>query len=70
MRLSAGELDVWKAWIRLTLADLERALAWPPARRTEARVRWLFFIPYSIPVTGRRPAGVASPSEDRQGGVA
>jgi hypothetical protein len=66
----AGELDVWKPWIRLTLADLERALAWPPARRTEAWVRWLFFIPYSIPVTGRRPAGVASPSADRQGGVA
>lgn len=65
-----GELDVWKPWIRLTLADLTRALAWPPARRTETWVRWLFFIPYSIPVTGRRPAQLAPPPAGRHGGVA
>ena len=31
-----GELDVWKAWIRLTVNDLQRALAWPASRRREA----------------------------------
>jgi hypothetical protein len=65
-----GELDVWKPWIRLTLADLTRALAWPPARRTETWVRWLFFIPYSIPVPGRPAARPARPPVGRQGGVA
>ncbi len=68
--IPAGQLKVWKPWIRLTRADLQRALAWPPARRTERWMRWLFAIPYSIPVTGRRPSGMVSPSVDRHGGVA
>lgn len=58
--LPRGEVEAWQPWIRLTLADLERAMAWPAARRSSAWVRWLFMIPYSIPVTGRRRAGSAS----------
>ena len=65
-----GELDVWKAWIRLTVNDLQRALAWPASRRREAWARWLFAIPYSIPVTGRRPRDVATRSAGRHGGAA
>ncbi len=65
-----GELDAWKSWIHLTLADLARALAWPPPKRTETWVRWLFFIPYSIPVPARRHAELTPPSADRHGGVA
>jgi len=66
----SGELNVWKTWIRLTVADLQRALAWPAGRRTEAWARWLFDIPYSIPVTGRRPREVAPRSAGRHGGAA
>src|SRR2546430_17462251 len=65
-----GELDVWKAWIRLTVNDLQRALAWPASRRREAWARWLFAIPYSIPVTGQRPRDVATRSVGRHGGAA
>src|SRR5207247_10680592 len=65
-----GELDVWKAWLRLTVNDLQRALAWPASRRREAWARWLFAIPYSIPVTGRRPRDVATRSAGRDGGEA
>jgi hypothetical protein len=64
------ELDVWKVWIRLTLTDLQRALAWPASRRTEAWARWLFAIPYSIPVAGRRARDVLPRSAGRHGGVA
>jgi hypothetical protein len=46
-----GDLDRWKTWIRLTLRDLRRALGWPAERRNDAWVRWLFLIPYSIPVS-------------------
>lgn len=49
-----AEARVWKAWIRLVLADLSRALSWPAGRRGEAWIRWLFLIPYSIPVSGER----------------
>lgn len=48
-----GELDSWKSWIRLLLADLRRALAWPEPRRTEAWVRWLFLIPYGLPTRSK-----------------
>jgi hypothetical protein len=65
-----GEVDLWEPWIRLTIADLRRALAWPAGRRTEAWVRWLFNIPYSIPVTGARPAQVVPRSAGRHGGAA
>ncbi len=65
-----GELNQWRTWIRLTLGDLQRALAWPPGQRTEAWVRWLFDIPYSIPVTPRRPARVEPSAADRHGGAA
>ncbi len=64
------ELDAWKPWIRLTLGDLQRAMAWPAARRNEAWVRWLFVIPYSIPVTGRRRVRTIPHSADRPGGAA
>jgi len=46
----AGELPRWKLWIRLVLADLRRALSWPASERNGAWGRWLFLIPYSIPV--------------------
>src|SRR5206468_12428322 len=57
-----GEFDLWKTWIRLTIGDLQSALVWPADRRTEAWVRWLFHIPYSVPVTRRRPSEVARTS--------
>jgi hypothetical protein len=65
-----GELNAWKGWIRLTINDLQRALAWPEGRRTQAWARWLFDIPYSIPVTRMEPAETAPRSMDRQGGAA
>ena len=66
----APDLDVWKPWIRLVLADLTRALAWPPTRRTETWVRWLFFIPYSIPVPRKRVARQGPPPAGGHGDVA
>ncbi len=65
-----GDLEAWRPWIRLVLGDLQRALAWPAGRRTEAWARWLFAIPYSIPATGRRHAGRMPHSIDRRGGGA
>jgi len=65
-----GELDLWKTWIRLTIGDLQSALVWPADRRTEAWVRWLFHIPYSVPVTRRRPSEVAPRAVGRHGGAA
>jgi len=65
-----GELDLWKAWIRLTIGDLQSALVCPADRRTEAWVRWLFHIPYSVPVTRRRRSEVAPRSVGRHGGAA
>lgn len=44
---------VWGPWIELVRVDLQRALTRPPARRTEAWARWLFFIPYSVPTPRR-----------------
>jgi hypothetical protein len=46
----ASETVLWRPWIRLALLDFRRALRWPPSRRTEAWCRWLFLIPYSLPV--------------------
>lgn len=43
----------WGPWIELVRVDLQRALTRPPARRTEAWARWLFFIPYSVPTPRR-----------------
>ncbi len=60
----ATHFDVWRPWIRLTLADLTRALSWPPARRTDAWIRWLFVIPYSIPVTGQPSLEAPDPRGD------
>ena len=51
----ADEAQRWQPWIRLVLHDLRWALFWPSSRRTEAWYRWLFLIPYSIPVP--RPTG-------------
>jgi hypothetical protein len=51
--IPADELPRWRSWIRLVLADLRRALAWPANQRSSAWGRWLFLIPYSVPV--RRP---------------
>lgn len=44
-----GEDEAWKTWIQLVVADLHRALAWPPDRRTESWARSLFQIPRDIP---------------------
>lgn len=49
-----AELPAWRPWIRLAATDLEHALAWPPSKRDGAWVRWLFLIPYAIPVGGPR----------------
>jgi hypothetical protein len=43
----------WGPWIELVRVDLQRALTRPPARRTAAWARWLFFIPYSVPTPRR-----------------
>jgi hypothetical protein len=48
-----GELGRWRPWIRLVRIDLQRALSWPPADRSDAWARWLFLIPYAIPVGPR-----------------
>ncbi|HEV8643782.1 MAG TPA: hypothetical protein VGV13_22170 [Methylomirabilota bacterium] len=48
------ELELWKPWIRLVRADLQRALSWALGKRTESWIRWLFLIPYAIPMSGRR----------------
>jgi hypothetical protein len=44
------ERPAWRRWIRVVVADLERALSWPPTKRHDAWARWLFLIPYSVPV--------------------
>jgi hypothetical protein len=48
--LPRGELARWTPWMRLLRRDLMRALGWSVERRSEAWARWLFLIPYSIPV--------------------
>src|SRR4029450_399327 len=40
-------------WVPVALAVLRRALASTPSPRSEEWMRWLFLIPYSIPVRGR-----------------
>jgi hypothetical protein len=53
---------VWGPWIELVRVDLQRALTRPPARRTEAWARWLFFIPYSVPTPRRRRRSAGQPT--------
>ena len=57
----AGEAAAWRRWIDHVREDLARALGRPPAQRTQAWARWLFFIPYSIPVPRRRPSPRSAP---------
>jgi hypothetical protein len=47
-------LSTWRPWVELVRLDLQGALARPPARRTQAWARWLFLIPYGVPMP--RPA--------------
>jgi len=47
------EAAAWRSWIDLVRVDLARAVAQPPARRTQAWAQWLFLIPYSVPVPPR-----------------
>lgn len=51
--IPTDDLETWKPWLRLVRTDLLRALAWPEEKRSEAWIRWLFLIPYSIPTSGR-----------------
>ena len=52
-RLVPGaETATWRLWSELVRADLERALR-VPRRRSQAWARWLFLIPYSVPVPRR-----------------
>jgi hypothetical protein len=60
-----AEAPAWRPWIDLVRTDLARALSRPPALRTQAWARWLFLIPYSVPVPRRglratRPVGDGS----------
>jgi hypothetical protein len=48
-----SEVAAWRAWIELVRVDLARALARPPGLRTQAWARWLFLIPYSVPLPRR-----------------
>jgi hypothetical protein len=45
----------WGRWIEYVRLDLLRALGRPPELRTQAWARWLFFIPYSAPLSRRAP---------------
>lgn len=42
-----GEMDDWRGWIQLVVAQLKDVLQWPAARRNEAWAHWLFLIPWS-----------------------
>ena len=53
--MPVGEAAPWRRWIDHVREDLARALGRAPAQRTHAWARWLFFIPYSIPVPPRAP---------------
>jgi hypothetical protein len=53
-KVPRDEAELWDGWIRMVLVDLARALAWPEERRTDAWLRWLFLIPYSLPVPKQR----------------
>jgi hypothetical protein len=50
-----GRANAWRGWIDVVRADLMRALDQPPALRTQAWARWLFFIPYRAPFPRRAP---------------
>jgi hypothetical protein len=53
-RLVPGaEASAWRLWIDVVRGDLERALRHPRARHSQAWARWLFLIPYSVPVPRR-----------------
>jgi hypothetical protein len=61
VRLVPGaEAAVWRLWIDVARADLERAMRHPRARRSQAWARWLFLIPYSLPVPRRGRLRVVS----------
>jgi len=60
-RIPPPELEAWQFWVRLVLADLRQALASTPSPRNEEWVRWLFLIPYSIPVRGLAAGRPRSP---------
>lgn len=62
------ELEAWKPWVRLALADLRQALAPTRSQHNEEWLRWLFLIPYSIPVRGRgaRPPRSPWPGEPQK----
>ena len=61
MRLVPGaETAAWRLWIDVVRADLERAMQHPRARRSQAWARWLFLIPYSLPVPRRGRLRVVS----------
>jgi hypothetical protein len=47
----APAVEAWRPWVRLVVADLRAALVWPAPRRDASWVRWLFLIPYSVPVS-------------------
>jgi hypothetical protein len=51
--VAGAAAPAWRAWIELVRLDLERALRRPPAERSQAWARWLFLIPYSLPVPRR-----------------
>ena len=57
----AHETARWQPWLRTLRHDLRRALAWPISRRTDPWCRWLFLIPYSIPVPSTRSSSPARP---------
>jgi hypothetical protein len=60
-RLVPGaETAAWRLWIDVVRTDLERALHHPRARRSQAWARWLFLIPYSVPVPRRGRLRVVS----------
>jgi len=44
----ADEVERWRHFIYLVIANLRHALLLPVTRRNEAWVRWLFLIPYSV----------------------
>jgi len=61
VRLVPGaEAAAWRLWIDVVRTDLERALHHPRARRSQAWARWLFLIPYSVPVPRRGHLRVVS----------
>ena len=60
-RIPPPELEAWQFWVSLVLADLRQALASTSSPRNEEWVRWLFLIPYSVPVRGRADRWSRSP---------